>query len=87
MPLCNPAGRYTTEDSMVKITSVRIDIPPGSYKDPEDYTLTAQFKFGEAQITVCCIDEQTGMERHTWLLFDSSEVTKDRFRNTVDLVC
>jgi hypothetical protein len=71
------ASRYTTEDTMVRIASVRIDIPLGSYKDPQDYCLTANFSFGEAQITVRCVDEQTGKEQHTTLNFDSSEVCRE----------
>jgi len=69
--------RYTTEDTMVKISTVRIDIPSGSYTDPDSYSLTAHFSFGEAQISVRCVDEQTGRDRRTVLLFDSSEASKD----------
>eukprot|EP00775_Hariotina_reticulata_P011136 gene11136-11289_t len=77
-------AKYTTEDTMVKISTVRIDIPPGSYTDPDSYSLTAHFSFGEAQITVRCVDEQTGQDRHTVLLFDSSEAIKDNLsRGTV----
>jgi hypothetical protein len=62
---------------MVKISTVKIDIPPGSYTDPDSYSLTAHFSFGEAQISVRCVDEQTGQDRRTVLLFDSSEASKD----------
>lgn len=63
---------------MVKIASVRVDIQPGSYKDPDDYALSANFSFGEAQITVRCVDEQTGNEQRAALLFDSSELCREQ---------
>ncbi|KAF6254621.1 hypothetical protein COO60DRAFT_300966 [Scenedesmus sp. NREL 46B-D3] len=72
------AAKYTTEESMVKIASVRVDIQPGSYKDPDDYALSANFSFGEAQITVRCVDEQTGNEQRAALLFDSSELCREQ---------
>lgn len=62
---------------MVKVATVYIDIPPGSYTNPRDYCLTTHFSFGEAQISVRCVDEQTGRERNAVLLFDSSEVTEE----------
>jgi hypothetical protein len=68
---------------MVKIASVRIDIPSGSYTDPQDYCLTANFNFGKAQITVRCVDEQTGKEQRTSLLFDSSEVCREQLAELV----
>lgn len=62
---------------MVKVATVRVDIPAGAYKDPDYYQLTAHFSFGEAQLSVRCVDEQTGQERRAVLLFDSSEVNKE----------
>jgi hypothetical protein len=68
---------------MIRIASVRIDIPSGSYQDPQDYCLTANFNFGEAQITVCCVDEQTGKEQRTTLMFDSSELCREQLAELV----
>lgn len=66
-------GRYTTEDSMVKIASVVLDTPlcgaaPGANK------LTAHFNFSETQISVSCMDRKTGRTQQAQLLFDSAEV-------------
>mgnify|MGYP003617118717 CR=1 FL=1 len=62
---------------MVKVGTVVVDIPPGTCSNPDKYRLSAHFRFGEAQITVRCVDEQTGQERRTSLIFDSSECTKE----------
>lgn len=58
---------------MVKIATVYVEFP-APYGDPDKYTLTAHFSFGEAEIGVRCVDEQTGCERHTRLMFDSTEL-------------
>ena len=63
---------------MVKVARVEVAIPANSYADPDSYSLTAHFNFSEAQITVRCIDEQTGEERRTTVQFDSSEVLKEQ---------
>jgi hypothetical protein len=57
---------------MQNVGSVVIDLPEGA---GVNYPLTAQFSFGEAQITVRVIDEQTGNERHTRVIYDNREVT------------
>ena len=54
-------------------------IPVGAYYNPDCYSLTAYFSFGEAQTSVRCVEEQTltGEERTATLRFDSSEVTEE----------
>jgi hypothetical protein len=61
---------------MTKIATVRVEFPPCA-SDPESYTLTAEFSFGETQINVRCVDEQTGQATRTELLFDSTEALGD----------
>ena len=61
---------------MTKIATVRVEFPHCD-SDPESYTLTAEFSFGETQISVRCVDEQTGYEVSTHLLFDSTEAIGD----------
>lgn len=51
---------------------MRVGFPPCK-GDPETYTLTAEFRFVETQISVRCVDEQTGQQALTELLFDSKE--------------
>ena len=63
---------------MSKVAQVVVDIPPGSFTSPDNYCLSAKFHFGEAQVTVTCLDEQTGEEKRVSVQFDSSEVTKDQ---------
>lgn len=58
---------------MTKIATVHVEFP-APCGDPDNYSLTAEFKLGETQISVRCVDEQTGTERSTTLQFDSSEL-------------
>jgi hypothetical protein len=61
---------------MFNIATVRVGFPPCK-GDPETYTLTAEFSFGDTQISVRCIDEQTGQQAATEVLFDSLEALTD----------
>jgi len=61
---------------MARIATVRVEFPPCD-ADPESYTLTAEFSFGETQINVRCIDQQTQKEARTELVFDSTEAVGD----------
>ena len=71
--------RYITEETMVKVATVVIDIPSisSACSSAGNYSLTAHFDFSEAHISVTCKDDQTGEEQRTVLQFDSSEVTKE----------
>jgi len=75
IPACRELHRYTTEDSMTKIVTVVIDTPVCG-AEPDRNKLTAHFSFGETQISVRCVDEATGKEQQSKLIFDSSEVLK-----------
>lgn len=72
-PFCR---RFTTDKTMTRIATARIEFPP-CQGDPECYTLTAEFRFGETQISVRCVDAQTGQEVAAQLLFDSTEALGD----------
>jgi hypothetical protein len=61
---------------MTKIATVRVEFPPTD-ADPESYVLTADFSFGETQISVRCVDEQTVQQTRVELLFDSVEALGD----------
>jgi hypothetical protein len=61
---------------MTKIATVRVEFPPTD-ADPESYVLTAEFSFGETQISVRCVDEQTAQQTRVELLFDSVEALGD----------
>jgi hypothetical protein len=61
---------------MTKVGTVHVEFPPAD-ADPESYVLTAEFSFGETQISVRCVDEQTGKEVRTEVLFDSTELSSD----------
>lgn len=83
--LCCSAMQVHTSPTMTRIASVQVDFPPVS--DPDLYTLTAEFSFGETQISVRCVDENTGKEVHTELLFDSSEMLDAMVAATALLHC
>jgi hypothetical protein len=59
---------------MQKVGTVLIDLPSGACLD---HALTAHFSFGEAQLGVRVVDEQTGQERHTRIVYDSRELTEE----------
>lgn len=61
---------------MIRVGTVHVEFPPAD-ADPESYVLTADFSFGETQISVRCVDEQTGKAVRTEVLWDSVEAVSD----------